>query len=212
MDSFLKHRGSVLLGVFVSLGVLSLLRIDRPDPTIGETFATNSHEELMEAAPGSLSGVFCKTAEVYFDDIDVDVVPGRAGREEPEPPPPHRILDSTEAPVPGLTPSPIAVSAVTAPASVAETAYEVFWEEFIEDMDLPDEPAVRRIITEWHRFNLELIFARQDGDITNYELAQSVLSLEYLRLRLAPYLTTSQLHDVVENFDAFSDFIAGENA
>ena len=213
MDSlFSKNRGSLLLGVFVSLGALSLLRLDRPDPTIEETFAADSREELIEAAPGPCSGISRETVEVHVDDIDADVVPGRVGREEPEPPPPYRILDTREAPGLGLMPSPYAVPALTAPASVAETAYVMFWEEFIGNMNLPDEPAVREIFTEWHQFNLELIFAQQEGDITNYELAQSVLSLEDLQTRLAPYLTASQLFDVVVNFDAFSDYVAGESA
>ena len=97
-------------------------------------------------------------------------------------------------------------------ARVAETAYGMFWEEFIENMDLPDEPTVRAIITEWHRFNLELIFAQREGDITFYELAQSVLSLEDLQTRLTPHLTAGQLVDVLVNFDAFSDYIVGEYA
>ena len=52
---FSNIRGPLLLGVLVSLGALSLLRIDRPAPAIEETFATNSHEELMKAAPGPFS-------------------------------------------------------------------------------------------------------------------------------------------------------------
>lgn len=212
MDSFSKHRGPLLLGVLVSLGALSLLRHDRPDLAIEETSAKNSYEELFEAVPGRFSGISRETVEVYVDGIDADVVLGSTGREKPKPPPPHRILDAREAPVPGWTPSPYAVPTVTAPASVAETAYKVFWKEFIGDMDLKDEPAVRGIITEWHQYNLELIFAQQKGDITNYELAQSVLSLEDLQTRLAPYLSVSQMYDVMANFDAFSDFIVGENA
>ena len=97
-------------------------------------------------------------------------------------------------------------------ARVAETAYGMFWEEFIENMDLPDEPTVRAIITEWHRFNLELIFAQREGDITFHELARSVLSVEDLQTRLTPHLTASQLVEVVANFEAFSDYIAGEYA
>ena len=79
-------------------------------------------------------------------------------------------------------------------------------------MDLRDEPAVRTIITEWHQYNLELIFARQKGDITNHELAQSALSLKDLQSRLAPYLTASQLVDIVINFNTFSEYIAGDKA
>ncbi len=212
MDSFSKHCGSLLLGVLVSLGALSLLRYGQPDPTIEEISVTDSREELIEAAPDPISGISHATVEVHVDGINVDVVPGRAGRKEPEPPPPYLILDTREAPGPGLAPSRYAITSLAAPASVAETAYEVFWEEFIEDMELPDEPTVRKIITEWHQFNLGLIFAQREGDITSNELAQSVLSLEHLQTRLAPYLTASQLVDIVVNFNAFSDYIAGESA
>lgn len=95
---------------------------------------------------------------------------------------------------------------------VAETAYGMFWEEFFENMDLSDEPTVRAIITEWHRFNLELIFAQREGDITFHELARSVLSVEDLQTRLTPHLTAGQLVDVVANFEAFSDYIVGRYA
>ena len=88
----------------------------------------------------------------------------------------------------------------------------MFWEEFIGDMNLSDEPAVRAIITEWHQFNLELIFAQQEGHITIYELAQSILSVDDLQARLAPYLTASQLIDIEANFEAFMEYVAGEHA
>ena len=97
-------------------------------------------------------------------------------------------------------------------ARVAETAYGMFWEEFIENMDLPDEPTVRAVITEWHRFNLELIFAQREGDITFHELTRSVLSVKELQTRLTPHLTAGQLVDVVANFEAFSDYIVGKYA
>ncbi len=194
------------------MGALTLCRLDQPDPCIEETSATDSREELIEAAPGPFSGILHATVEVQVDDIDADVVPDREGRKELEPPPPYRILVTREAPGPGLAPSRYAITSLAAPVSVAETTYEVFWEEFIEDMDLPDEPTVRNIITEWHQFNLELIFTQREGDITSNELAQSILSLEHLQTRLALYLTASQLVDIVVNFNAFSEYIAGENA
>lgn len=88
----------------------------------------------------------------------------------------------------------------------------MFWEEFIGDMNLSDELSVRAIITEWYQFNLELIFAQQEGHISIYGLAQSILSVDDLQARLASYLTASQLIDIEVNFEAFMEYVAGEHA
>ncbi|MYA37220.1 MAG: hypothetical protein F4030_00600 [Gammaproteobacteria bacterium] len=190
MDSLIsENRGLLLLGVFASLGALSLLRLDQPEPS-------------------PFPGIPRETTGAYVD----DVVPYEIGHEEPEPPPRHRMVHIEEAPGPKLTPLPYSVPALPHPASVAETAYVMFWEEFIGDMDLSDEPSVRSIITEWHQFNLELIFAQQEGHITIYELAQGILSVDDLQARLAPYLTASQLIDIEANFEAFMEYVAGEHA
>lgn len=206
MDSLLlNNRRLLLLGMFASLGAISLVQLFQPGPTIGETTATDSCEELIKAIPSPFLDVTHEATEV-----DVDHV--RAERQEPEPPPHYRNLDAGEVPGWGLTPLPYEVFIQIAPARVAEAAYVVFWEEFIRDMDLLDKSAVRAIITEWHQFNLELIFAQREGDITFHELSQSVLSVGDLQTRLTPHLTTSQLVDVVVNFDAFSDYITGQKA
>lgn len=114
MDSlFLKNRRLLLLCIFASLGGLSLSRFDQADPTIEETTATDSCEGLIEAAPSPFLGVAHETTEVYVDEVDVEIVHGRAGRQEPEPPPHYRNLDARKEPVLGPTPPPYAVPAQT---------------------------------------------------------------------------------------------------
>lgn len=202
----------MLLCVFASLGVLFLSWLGWPNSIIQVTTVSGSREELVEVASNPLAGFIRETKETNVDDFEVDVNHGWVAREDRKLLPRVRIAKDRKTRRPTPAPSPYAVSAQTAPASVAETAYAVFWEEFIGDMDLPDEPTVRAIITEWHRFNLELIFAQREGDIAFHELARSVLSVEDLQTRLTPHLTASQLVDVVANFEAFSDYIAGEYA
>lgn len=211
MDSVIsKIRGLLLLSVFASLGALFLLRSDRPHPTNVAPAATDSGEELVKAAQEPFSGFCRETMEVRVDDVDVDVLPGKAGRGESEQTRQHSIVDAAEVPRAELT--LYAVPALTSPASVAETAYVMFWEEFIGNMNLSDVQVVREIITEWYQSNLELIFAQQEGAIPIHELAQSILTVKDLQARLAPYLTASQSVDIVENFDAFSEYVAKENA
>ncbi len=211
MDSVIsKIRGLLLLSVVPSLGVLFFLRSDWTLPTNEETAASNSGEELVEATRDPFPGFCRETLEVRVDDVEFKVCPGRAGREEPEPAPHHCIVDAAEAPRAELT--LYSVPTLTTPASVAETAYVMFWEEFIGNMGLSDLQAVREIITEWYQSNLELIFAQQEGGITIHELAQCIRSVEDLQARLAPYLTASQLIDIVANFDAFSEYVDMENA
>ena len=207
MDSSIsKYRRLLLLGIVTSLGAFLLSLPHQPDPTIEGTFARDSREELIKASPEPFAGIYRETTEVYVDVVGLYKV----GYEEPRPSPRHRILDTGQSIGSESTPSPYSVR--THPASIAETAYVMFWKDLIGDMDLPDERAVRTIITEWHQFNLELIFAEQEGDLTIFELVQGILSVEDLQARLAPYLTASQLIDVVENFKAFSEYVAGENA
>ena len=198
MDSYIsENRGLLLLGAFASLGVLFLSWPDRPNSTIEAITVGGSPEELI--------------TEANVDDFE-DAIHGWAAREDRKLLPRDRIAEAGETRRLILSPSPYSVPAQTASARVAETAYEIFWEEFIENMDLSDEPTVRAIITEWHQFNLELIFAQREGDITFHELSQSVLSVKELHTRLTPHLTASQLVDVVVNFDTFSDYITGQKA
>lgn len=95
-----------------------------------------------------------------------------------------------------------------APSEVAITAYDPIWRESIEGMHLPDEETVRRVIVDWEQYNLELHDAVRTGDLTIEGLMESLLPLEMLQERLAPYMTPGQIANIATIHEIFSDYVA----
>ncbi len=95
------------------------------------------------------------------------------------------------------------------PQELGESAYEMRWQEFVDDMNLPatDEFAVRSLMTEWETFNLELVEQFNAGLISLEDMQNNVLTIENLQDRLSPYLSADQLVDVQVNAELHSEFL-----
>ena len=85
------------------------------------------------------------------------------------------------------------------PGELAEGRYDSKWQEFIADMDIADEEAVRDIVTRWEEFNIEISRQLSAGIINGQQYANAKLTVGDLQDSLASQLSRDQLQDVAVN-------------
>ena len=100
-------------------------------------------------------------------------------------------------------------SGFSAPQELGESAYEMRWQELVDDMNLSatDKIAVQSLMTEWEMFNLELVEQFNAALISLDDVQNNVLSIENLQDRLSPYLSADQLVDVRVNAELHMEFL-----
>ncbi len=187
-----KNQGLLLLGTIAFLGALSLFWPTEQDLDFEESTSGESRQLQVESEQ---SAIQLTSREVELSDTD------------------RQQSQTVESPTTRLEPPSGFRTGLPEfrqppePVSIAETAYESKWEEFINSMGLENEPIVRAIIMEWEQFNQEIYRAWRDGDITRLEMAENRLSIEDLQERLAPYLTSNQLVDIGINNEIFGEYV-----
>ena len=192
-----ENRGLLLLGAFASLGALSLFWPAEQDSAFEEVAVGESQREWVGSA--------LSVPQATFREI--------AGEQVVAPPsdrPRRRTIESIADRVESsleFRPWLSDPRQKPEPAALAETRYELKWEEFIESIGLENEPIIRAVIAEWEQFNTEIYRAWSEGQITQLEMADNRLSIEDLQARLAPYLTSDQLVDIGINNEAYGDYL-----
>lgn len=191
------NRGFLLLGAFASLGAFSLFWPAEQDSAFEEVAVGESQLERVGSALSVPQATFRETA-------------GKQVVSSPSDRPQRRTIESIADRVESsleFRPWLSDPRQIPEPAALADTRYELKWEEFIESMGLENEQIIRTVITEWEQFNTEMYRAWSEGQITQLEMVDNRLSIEDLQARLAPYLTSDQLVDIGINNEAYGDYL-----
>ncbi len=95
------------------------------------------------------------------------------------------------------------------PQELGESAYEIRWREFVNNLELTagERVTVRSIMTQWETFNLELVEQFNAGLIGLEDVQNNVWTIENLQDRLSPYLSADQLVDVRVNAELHMEFL-----